>query len=77
MEAQKEHLAEPLKVYDPFIKENIVENQYHDLKEFLKDTDLVIIMVKHQEIIDNMELLKDKIVLDTQNLSTLPSCYKL
>ena len=77
LEAQKEHLASPLKVYDPFIKEDIVDNQYHDLKEFLKDTDLVIIMVKHQEILDNMDLLKDKIVLDTQNICSNKNCYKL
>lgn len=77
LEAQKEHLAEPLKVYDPFIKNDIVDNQYHDLKKFLNDIDLVIIMVKHQEIIDRMDLLKDKIVFDTQNVCTLPSCYKL
>lgn len=77
IEAQIEHLASPLKVYDPFIKEDIVDNQYHDLKEFLKDTDLVIIMVKHQEILDNMDLLKDKIVLDTQNICSDKNCYKL
>ncbi len=77
LEHQKEHLATPLKVYDPYIKEDIVSNQYHDLHEFLKDVDVVIIMVKHQEIIDNMNLLKDKIIFDTQNVCQLPNVYKL
>ncbi len=76
LEAQK-HLAEPLKVYDPFIKDDIVQNQYHDLKTFLKDVDLVIIMVKHQEIIDNINLLKDKLVLDTQNICKFNGVYKI
>lgn len=68
IEAQKKHLAEPLKVYDPYIKYDIVENQYHDLKEFLTDIDFVILMVKHDEIINNLDMLSNKIVLDTQNI---------
>lgn len=77
LEAQKKHLAEPLKVYDPFIKEDVVENQYHDLKTFLNDVDFVIIMVKHKEIIDNMNLLKGKTILDTQNICNLEGTYKI
>ena len=77
LDAQKEHLAEPLKVYDPFITEDIVENQYHDLQKFLDDVDLVIVMVKHDEIKENMNLLADKVVFDTQNICNLPKVYKL
>lgn len=78
LDAQKEHLAEPLKVYDPFITEDIVENQYHDLQKFLDDVDLVIVMVKHDEIKENMNLLSDKVVFDTQNIcKNLPKIYKL
>lgn len=77
LEAQKRHLAEPLKVYDPYIKKDIVSNQYHDLNQFLKDVDLVIIMVKHQEIIDNMNLLENKVVFDTQNICNFKNTYKL
>lgn len=77
LEAQKNHLAEPLKVYDPYITRDIVDNQYHNLDEFLKDVDLVIIMVKHQEIIDNMDKLKNKVVFDTQNVCPFEDAYKL
>ena len=77
LEIQKEHLARPLKSYDPYIKKDIVENQYQDLIKFLEDVDLVIIMVKHQEIIDNMELLNNKIIFDAQNVCNLPNTYKL
>ena len=67
----------PLKVYDPYIKKDIVENQYHNLDEFLENVDLVIIMVKHDEIKENMEKLKGKIVFDTQNIITLDGVEKL
>lgn len=77
LEAQKKHLAEPLKVYDPYITKDIVDNQYHNLDEFLKDVDLVVIMVKHQEIIDNMDKLKNKVVFDTQNICPFEDAYKL
>lgn len=77
LEAQKNHLAEPLKVYDTYITKDIVDNQYHNLDEFLKDVDLVIIMVKHQEIIDNMDKLKNKVVFDTQNVCPFEDAYKL
>lgn len=77
LDSQKRHLAPTLKVYDPFIKKDIVENQYHDFDKFLNDVDLVVIMVKHTEIMENMEKLKDKVVLDCHNICTLPSVYHL
>ena len=77
LECQERHLASPLKVYDPFITTDIVANQYHDLDKFLADTDLVVIMVNHNEIKENMDKLKGKIVLDTRKVCDLPSTYRL
>jgi UDP-N-acetyl-D-mannosaminuronic acid dehydrogenase len=77
LEAQARHLAEPLKVYDPFIQKNIVENQYHDLDKFLDDVDLVVIMVKHDEIKQNQEKLKGKIVLDCCNVIQMEGVYHI
>ena len=68
LEYQKENLASPLKVYDPMVKNDIVDNQYHNLDKFLADVDFVIIMVAHDEIIQNLELLKGKLILDTRNI---------
>lgn len=68
LESQEKHLGYPLKVYDPLITEDKVENQYHDLDEFLRDIDIVVIMVGHDEIIKHQEKLKSKIVLDTRNI---------
>ena len=77
LEAQKRHLAKGLKVYDPFIDEKIAENQYFDFDEFLDSVDFVVIMVKHQHVIDNMEKLRGKIVLDCTHVCDLPGTYYL
>lgn len=77
LESQKRHLAEGLKVYDPFIMDDIVENQYHDLHRFLDDIDMVVIMVGHTEIKRNMNKLKEKIVLDTRRVCDLEGVYRL
>ena len=75
--AQEKHLAEQLKVYDPFVAKDIVKNQYHDLDKFLSDVDLVVIMVKHNEIRANMAKLTDKVVLDCHNICDLPGVYHM
>ncbi|HAL63454.1 MAG TPA: nucleotide sugar dehydrogenase [Clostridiales bacterium] len=77
LECQKKHLAKPLKVYDPFIKQDLAENQYHDFDEFLKDIDLIVIMVKHNQIRENMDKIKGKTVLDCCNICDFDDCYKL
>ena len=77
LDAQARHLAEPLKVYDPFIQKNIVENQYHDLDKFLDDVDLVVVMVKHDEIKQNQDKLKGKIVLDCCNVIQMEGVYHI
>lgn len=77
LESQERHLAAPLKVYDPFITEDVVKKQYHDFDEFLEETDLVVIMVKHNEIKENMDKLKGKVVLDCHNICDLPGVYHI
>lgn len=77
LESQEKHLATGLKVYDPFIENDVVENQYHDLNTFLNEVDLVVIMVKHDEIKKNMQKLSNKIVLDCFNICDLEGVYHL
>ncbi len=76
LESQKRHLAPGLKVYDPFVTADVMENQYHDLDTFLRDVDMVVIMVSHDEIKKNLSKLSGKIVLDTRNI-TDKTTYKL
>ena len=68
LESQERHLAAGLKVYAPFVTEDVVDNQYHDLNTFLESVDFVVVMVKHDEIKKNKEKLNDKIVLDCHNI---------
>ena len=68
LECQEKHLGQPLMVYDPFITADIVPNQVHDLHTFLDRCDLVVILVAHDEIRNNMELLRDKVILDTRDV---------
>lgn len=77
LECQEKHLAEPLKVYDPYITKDIVKNQYHDFDKFLNDVDFVVIMVKHNEIKENMEKLAGKTILDCHNICNLPGVYHI
>lgn len=77
LEVQERHLAIPLKVYDPFITKDIVVNQYHDFEKFLNDIDLVVIMVKHDEIKQNWDRLKNKIILDCHNICPLQGVYHI
>ena len=77
LESQERHLATGLKVYDPFITKDVFANQYHDLDAFLNDVDMVVIMVKHNEIRENAEKLNGKVVLDCHNIIKLPGVYHI
>lgn len=77
LESQERHLATGLKVYDPFITKDVVENQYHDLDEFLNDVDMVVVMVKHTEIKQNVSKLNGKVILDCHNIIDLPGVYHI
>ena len=69
LDSMDKHLSGNLvKVYDPYVVEDIVPNQLHSLDSFLDSVDLVVIMVSHKEIIDNLDKLDNKVVFDTQNV---------
>ncbi len=78
LESMERHLCgNSIKVYDPFIVEDVVPNQFHSLDEFLAEIDFVILLVGHTEIIDNMDKLKGKIILDTRHICDLEGTYRL
>jgi len=77
LECMERHLATGLKVYDPWVKKDIVANQYHDLDDFLDNVDIVVIMVNHSEIMENMNKFKGKIILDTKKVCELDGVYRL
>ena len=76
LESQSRHLGSGLKVYDPLIKKDVVENQFHNLKEFVDNVRMVVIMVGHDEIKKKWTVLNNKVVLDTRHILEGP-CYRL
>lgn len=78
LDSMEKHLCGNLvKVYDPFIKKDVVPNQIHDLEEFLDAVDFIVIMVGHDEIKENIDRLKGKIVLDTRMVCDMEGTFRL
>lgn len=78
LDIQKRHLAQPLKTFDPFFTDKaIVPNQVLDFDKFLKDVDMVVIMVKHDHIKQNFDKLKGKVVLDCHNVCRMEGVYHI
>ena len=78
LESMARHLCGTfVKVYDPFILENVVPNQMHNLDEFLNSVDLVVLLVGHSEIKQNLDKLKGKVILDTRNICNIDGTYRL
>lgn len=77
LEKMDEHLAYGVKVYDPFVKERVVDHQFMNFEDFLNEIEIIVILVAHTHIKQNMELLKTKHVLDTKNICSFESAYKL
>ncbi|MPM13576.1 UDP-N-acetyl-D-mannosamine dehydrogenase [bioreactor metagenome] len=77
LERMDEHLAFGVKVFDPFVKERIVDHQFKNFEDFINEIEILVIMVGHDHIKNNMELIKDKFILDTRNICTFEGTYKL
>jgi UDP-N-acetyl-D-mannosaminuronic acid dehydrogenase len=77
LERMDEHLAFGVKVFDPFVKERIVDHQYMNFEDFLNEIEILVIMVGHEHIKENLDLIKDKLVLDTKNICAFEGSFKL
>ena len=77
LERMDEHLAFGVKVFDPFVKNRIVDHQFMNFEDFVNEIEILVIMVGHDHIKNNMELIKDKLILDTKNICTFDGVYKL
>lgn len=66
LDVMKRRLAPELKVYDPYVKQQITERQYFEFDEFINDVDLIVVMVGHDHIKEYESQLTDKVILDTQ-----------
>ena len=78
LESMERHLCGgKAKIYDPYIKADVVDNQMHDFDEFLAAIDMVVILVAHNEIKESLDRLEGKIILDTRNICSVQGTYKL
>lgn len=77
LERMDEHLAFGVKVFDPHIKEKIVDHQFINFEDFVDEIEIIVIMVGHDHIKENMDKISDKLILDTKNITTLENSYKL
>lgn len=77
LERMDEHLAFGVKVYDPFIKERLVDHQFMDFEDFLNEIEILVIITAHDHIKNNLDLVKQKLILDTKNICNFDGVYKL
>lgn len=78
LESMEKHLSSGvIKIYDPYIKTDVVKNQYHDFNQFISDIDMIVIMVAHDELKENMSKIENKIILDTRNICHVKGVYRL
>ena len=77
LERLDEHLAFGVKVFDPIVKESIVEHQFMNFEDFVSEVEIVVVMVGHDHIKENIESLKNKLVLDTKNICNFEGVYKI
>ncbi len=78
LESMERHLASnEIKVYDPYITKDEVKGQMCNLDEFLNAVDMVVILVGHNEIKQNMDKLNGKVVLDTRHICFNDGVYRI
>ena len=77
LERMDEHLAFGVKVFDPLVKTRIVAHQFMNFGDFINEIKILVIMVAHDHIKENIDSIKDKLVLDTKNVCDFEGVYKL
>ncbi|WP_223592353.1 nucleotide sugar dehydrogenase [Neobacillus bataviensis] len=77
LEKMDEHLAFGVKVFDPFVKTRFVDHQFMNFEDFLNEIEILVLMVGHDHIKNNINIIKNKHVLDTNNICTFDGVYKL
>lgn len=77
LEKMDEHLAFGVKVFDPFVETRVVDHQFMDFEDFLKEIEILVVMVGHNHIKNKMDQIKNKLILDAKNIFRCDKVYKL
>lgn len=64
-------------VYDPYIKNNIVDGQVQNIDSFIQNSEIIVIMISHSNLLNDLSILNNKIVFDTRNSINIKGVYKL
>lgn len=74
-ENMSDNFSSHFRVYDPMLSKKVIESQIFDFDEFISKSEVIVIMQSHTHIKNNLDKLKGKLVLDTQNI--MKGVYKL
>lgn len=77
LEIMGEEKAKKVKIFDPHVKRDVVENQYHDFDEFLSKIEILLVMNAHTHLIENINKVQNKIIFDTKNIINIKNTYKI
>lgn len=77
IECMQKHLAFGAKFYDPMVEKKIVENQFDDFDEFLKDIKVLVVLVGHSHLKEQGDKIKNLIVYDTRHCVEGDNIYRL
>ncbi len=77
IECMEKHLAYGARFYDPMVDKQIVENQYLDFEQFLEGLKLIVVMVGHTHLKENVNRINDLIVYDTRHCVETERLYRL
>ena len=77
LQKMEDHLAFGVKVFDPFVKKRIVDHQFMNFDDFIHEIEILVIMVGHNHIKENMDQIKNLLVLDTRKICDFEGVYKL
>lgn len=73
----EENLNSGIKIYDPHVKKKIVEGQVMDFEAFLEGLEMIVIMVGHDHIRNNLDRIRDFVIFDTKNITGLEEAESL
>ncbi|WP_312654123.1 nucleotide sugar dehydrogenase [Proteiniclasticum sp.] len=65
----EENMNPGVKVFDPHIRRKMVDGQCMDFEEFMKDLEMIVIMVGHDHIKEHLDRIKPLIIFDTKNVT--------
>ena len=57
-----------IKVYDPWVEQDVVPNQVHSMDAFLKDLEMVIVMVGHSQVKGKPEVFGGRVLIDPRDV---------